>query len=113
VGYDVHITRQEHWSDGIGPFIAESEWQAYCASDPEMKITGVAEASLPGTGVLRIENPGLTEWRRRSDGALVWFNYSNGRVDVKNPDEETIAKMVQIAKALAGKVQGDEGELYS
>jgi hypothetical protein len=112
MGYELHITRKEHWSDE-GPDIADSEWQAYIANDPEMKITGVAEAALPDGGVLRYESPLLAEWRKQSGDEVVWFDFRSGRIDVKNPDDETTAKMQQIAAALGGKVQGDEGEIYA
>jgi hypothetical protein len=44
--------------------------------------------------------------------ASVWFNLEQGRVTVKDPDEPTIAKMCAIAKKLAARVQGEEGEYY-
>jgi len=43
---------------------------------------------------------------------MAWFDYRNGWIVVKNPDEEIRAKMKQIAKVLSAKVFGDEGEEY-
>lgn len=111
MGYDLHITRKELWFED-GPDIDDSEWRAYVASDPELRITGVAEAPLPDGGALRYESPLMAEWRRRSGGETVWFDFRDGRVVVKNPDDEIIAKMRQIAAALRARVQGDEGEFY-
>lgn len=95
-----------------GPYIAESEWQAYVASDSEMVITGVAEHTNPDGDTIRVTQPLLTEWRRSSGAAPVWFSYFEGNLDVKNPDEECLAKMRQIAGKLQARVQGDDGEFY-
>ncbi len=45
---------------------------------------------------------------------MAWFDRSSaGNIVVKNPDEEIIAKMVEIGYALSAGVQGDEGEWYT
>jgi hypothetical protein len=112
MGYDIHITRKNEWSDEDGPRITEAEWQAYVASDPEMVITGVAEHTNPPGETIRITQPLLTEWRHHSSRSPVWFSYFEGNLSVKSPDEECLAKMRQIAARLQARVQGDEGESY-
>jgi hypothetical protein len=116
VGYDVHITRKEHWSDEAGPEISLDEWLHYVGSDPEMRLDGFAEAALPGGSVLRTESPGIAVWTTYSghevDGNMAWFCHFGDRVTVKNPDEEILQKMARIAQTLAAKVQGDDGEEY-
>jgi hypothetical protein len=105
MGYDLHVTR------GDGQPIGEAEWRAYVASDRELDLTGVAEAETPD-GTLRYENPGLACWRGHPAGEPVWFDFRDGQVVVKNPDEPTIGKMLIIAAALRARVQGDDGEIY-
>jgi len=105
MGYDLHVTR------GDGRPIAEGEWRAYVAGDPELDLTGFAEAPTP-EGTLKYENPGLACWRRHPSGEVVWFDFRRGQVVVKNPDEPTIAKMLAVAHALRARVQGDDGEIY-
>ncbi len=112
VGYDVHITRKSVWSDDDGPRITESEWQAYVASDPDMAITGVAEITNPEGETIRLIQPLLTEWRGHSGRSPVWISYFEGSLAIKNPDDECLAKMRQIASKLRARVQGDEGEFY-
>jgi len=112
MGYDVHITRKEEWSDEKGPPITEAEWQAYVKSDPEMVITGAAEHTNPQGETIRLTQPLLTEWRHHSSGHAVWFSYFEGSLCVKNPDDECLAKMRRIATRLHARVQGDEGEFY-
>ena len=110
MGYELHITRKANWFDD-GPDIPEAEWHTYVRADPEMTMSGLAEVALPDGGMLRYENSGLAEWRNAGK-EKVWFDYRNGRVVVKSPDEEIIGKMVSIAIALGAKVQGDDGEIY-
>jgi hypothetical protein len=116
VGYDVHITRKEHWSDEEGPSISLSEWISVVDSDPEMRLDGYAEARTSGGEVLRIENEGLSVWVAYSghekNGNMAWFGFFSGNVVVKNPDTEILAKMHSLAQRLSAKVQGDEGEEY-
>jgi hypothetical protein len=78
LGYDLHITRKNHWTDE-GPDISADEWKA-----------------------ILVDEPGLSER----------FDFRDGRIVVKNPDQATIAKMVAIAESLGARVQGDDGELY-
>ena len=44
---------------------------------------------------------------------MAWFHYSNGNVDVKNPDRQILGKMLRIADRLGANVQGDDGEPYA
>jgi len=112
MGYDVHITRKKDWFDEDGPHITEDEWRAYVASDSEMVMSGVAEHTNPQGETIRLTHPLLTEWRRHSSGSVVWFSYFEGSLTVKNPDDECLAKMRQVAAKVQARVQGDEGETY-
>jgi hypothetical protein len=116
VGYDVHITRAGHWTEGESAPILLEEWLRYVAGDPEMRLDNFAEADVGGGEVLRYENNGLAVWTTYSGhgakGNMAWFDYQRGNVVVKNPDDEILGKMRRIASALGAKGMGDEGELY-
>jgi hypothetical protein len=116
MGYDVHITRAENWTDSEARSITFAEWIAYVDSDPEMRLGGAAEAMAATGETLRYENEGIAVWTAYSghgtDGNMAWFDYRDGCIVVKNPDEEIRRKMYSIASALGALVQGDEGELY-
>ena len=59
--------------------------------------------------------PGFCSWSAHSvmkGDSQPWFDYRDGCISTKNPDEEVIRKMINIADTLNAKVQGDEGELY-
>jgi hypothetical protein len=115
MGYDLHITRKQRWSDENGLEIRLDEWIAIVAADQDMRLDGYAETRVGDGSILRIENEGLsvwTAWPRQSENGFAWFSFRNGNVVVKNPDLEIRRKMSSLAKALSAKVQGDEGEFY-
>ena len=99
MGYDVHITRSEDWSDTEGPKITPDEWLAVIQNDPEL---------LPNP-----ENgPYFVIWRGTTRYPETWFDWLRGNIYTKWPDRATLRKMLQIAELLDAKVQGDEGEIY-
>ena len=117
MGYDIHITRQENWYDDDKSLqITLGEWKVYVDSDPEMRLDNFAEATLPDGGKIRMENEGLAVWTKYSGDSIdsnhAWFDYRNGNITVKNPNEEIMKKMLAIANKLRAKMQGDEGEIY-
>lgn len=99
MGYDLHITRKEFWSDEDGATITLDEWREYVSRDPDI----VADP----------HNPGLEHYVliTHSERWPLWWDRS-GEVNAKNPDEAVIAKLVQIARALDAKVLGDDDEIY-
>ena len=111
MGYDLHITRAEHWPTTAGAEITLDEWRAYVASDHEFTQADAAGAEAAGQQTSSSE-PGIAEWRAPSSGEVVWFCWSDGNIDVKNPDAEVIAKMFAVATSLFARVQGDDGEWY-
>jgi hypothetical protein len=115
MGYDVHITRREHWCDRGEPSISLEEWSALVANDAEMRMDGFAEAPVDG-GVLRVVSPGLAVWTAYSGHGknrnMAWFSWSNGEVLVKNPDIEILRKMYAIAQSLSAHLYGDDDETY-
>jgi hypothetical protein len=111
MGYELHITRKPHWLDD-GADISEDEWQRCVSADPEMRMTGFAQATTPSGEAIRYDSPLLAEWSMKISGSPIWFDFRNGQVIVNNPDAEVIAKMVKIARSLRARVQGDDGEFY-
>jgi hypothetical protein len=96
MGYDLHITRKENWSDDDGAPITPDAWLAVLDADPELsRATDAGDDTLAGA------------WNGRT---LFWFD--DGEITCKNPDEPVIRKMVAIAQRLGANVQGDDGERY-
>jgi len=107
MGYELHITRKEEWSDENGPEISAAEWKAVVRADPEMQV----EYRYPGGRVVSDESKGDTIWIvGNEDRACFYFH--NGNVVAKSPDREIVQKMWSLAQGLAARVQGDDGEFY-
>ena len=98
MGYDLHITRAQHWSDDE-PAITADEWLAYVHRDPDLRL-----AAYNGSY--------FALWAGASENPDPWFDWSSGRVHTKNPDPPIIAKAIAIAAHLKAAVQGDDGEVY-
>ena len=116
MGYDFHITREYERTESEPAPISLDEWKAYVASDAEFRMVNSAEVTTPRGETIRYDNEGLALWTAYSGGGnvrnTVWFDYRNGRIVVKNPDEEIRDKMKEIARVLGARVVGDEGEEY-
>jgi hypothetical protein len=112
MGYEVHITRTRDWGDSESRPISLGEWMAYIASDPEMQPVDFAE----GEDGSRYRNEGLAVWTAYSGhgvgGNMAWFDLFHGRIDVVRPDEEILAKMVEIARRLGADVVDDLDEVF-
>lgn len=94
MGYDLRITRANDWTANDGLEITASEWLAVIDADPEL-------AADPANGALAARF-----------GAGRWLDWFEGNVFTTDPDEATVAKMLEIARRLSGAVQGDDGEFY-
>ena len=116
MGYNLHITRKDHWSDPEDKKnITIEEWLNYVNGDPELKLTNGYKFAIPSIDDRWIDKPGWTEWLSHPDAKFEfypWFDYEDGSIDTKNPDLPTLKKMLSIAEILNAKVQGDDGELY-
>jgi hypothetical protein len=113
MGYDLHVHRGDEWSD-LPPDaeISLEEWRAYVAGATDLRMDDAVETQSPTGEVIRMESPGLTTWTGAPGGGPVIFDFRGGRVVVANPDEPTIARLGEVARALGARVQGDEGEFY-
>lgn len=116
MGYELHITRREHWADTETSDISLDEWLAYVSNDEELELTNGYDIKI-GSELQFQDRPGYCEWNAHpvysDSNARPWFAYWRGSINTKNPDAPTIRKMMQIASSLNAKVQGDEGEIYT
>ena len=100
MGYDLHITRADHWAENDKSKITAQEWLAVIKSDPELRLAGY-------------NGPYFAIWNGPSRYADPWFDWFDGNISTKNPDKPIVAKMIDIAGRLGAKVQGDDGEVYT
>ena len=101
MGYEFHITRASDWTESDRRPITAEEWLAAVAGDPELRID-------------EQNGPYFAVWSGPCsyDGGG-WFDWSDGRISTKNPDQAILGKMLRLASQLGAVVQGDEGEVYS
>lgn len=114
MGYELHITRRKDWSDDAQEDIDISleEWLAYVGNDSELELVDWFRIKVLGSKTESQVAPGFCEWILHPLKLRPWFNYSNGDISTKNPNEDTILKMLSISKFFNAKVQGDDGENY-
>jgi len=113
MGYEFHITRRERWSheNSTPNDISLNEWLSYIDNDPELELTEGYWVKVPGSKESQ-PAPGFCEWNAHPLDESPWFDYSDGSISTKNPDDATIRKMLAIAEALNAQVQGDDCEVY-
>ena len=117
MGYDVHITRKDDWSDTDGTPISREDWLDYVGGDKSLGLKREAVVSNENGEEFTVQDETLTVWKdwpKRVDGkseALMW--HSAGNVMTTNPDDAMLQKMFLIADALDGKLQGADGEIYN
>jgi hypothetical protein len=102
MGYELHITRREFHADEDGPEISAQEWLRLIESDDELE-------PVLENGPYFARFLGDCEYGR----GMGWFDWSEGCISTKNPDENILAKMLQLAETLDAQVQGDDGEIYT
>ena len=114
MGYNLHITRQEHWAEdeNTNLRIPLNEWLEYVKCDKELTLDPTAYSYAIKDSDEVFYPPGFADWTGNKNIEGAWFDYKNGRIESKNPEQETINKMKQIAKALNAKLMGDDGETY-
>ena len=107
--YTVYITRQQNWFDKKNyDAISLNELTSNVKSDFQIRLTNGYDIVMRGE-VFSYRSEGLGLWKIHSHkGEMildVFFVHTNGNIEVKYPDQETIKKMIVIASRLKAKVQ--------
>jgi hypothetical protein len=115
MGYELHIIRKsDYGNEEEDSAITLSEWLEYVSSDEELQLKGGYQMNIPNVDTSWKESPGYCIWTAHPGEATdtIWFDYFNGVISTKYPDDYTIKKMIAIAKVLEGRVYGDDNEWY-
>jgi hypothetical protein len=118
--YAAYITRADHWyfeAREVFP-ITNAEWLAYTALDPDIQpVTSLPVYRITGTAIKEAINfpvDGYWEWiaysKRPERQAL--FEYHRAGIIVRVPDQEILQKAISIARALGGRVIGDDDDVF-
>jgi hypothetical protein len=97
MGAIFYITRGEYWFSNDGSEISPEEWLAVVESDLELKLAG-------------FNGPYFAIWSGPSKYEEPWFDWQEGNIATKSPDEPILQKLLQLAERLKGTVQDDDGQ---
>jgi hypothetical protein len=97
MGGDVHVTRAGKWWESDRDPITLDEWVTYVKACDD----------------LRMEQGGSARWTGHPDheGGPVRFSFPGDHVSVGTPDVPTTRRLHELAAALGGRVQGEDGEV--
>lgn len=115
MAYNLHICRDEATLTEAERVITEQEWQAVVSSDKSLLPEPSPSVTNPKTQeVISVDSPSMASWIDQSTQQKYYFHYSSvrGEIQVRNPPDQVIKKMKQIAAQLKASVIGDEGEVY-
>jgi len=104
----VYITRRRNPIDDEGPTISEVEWLSVVSNDPTFRNASVEEI---GSG--RPSKSSYSIWLEHPEGLDAWFIWTNGQIDIRNPDEPLIAKAMALASKIDANVVSEMGELFN
>jgi hypothetical protein len=106
MGYDVHLVRTTDWLDSESNPVTKEDINAALAGDPTLSWSDtdyVEMAEDNGSA----ERYFMINWQ--GDAVFWWYK---SEVRCKNPNEEQLLKLVDLAAALGAHVVGDDGEKY-
>jgi hypothetical protein len=113
MGYGLHITRKQEWSQDGGDVIELAEWLGAVAQLGGLHP--IAEAQLGDTALKLPEEWHSHRWsahpEHRGTGPI--FELSNGNVNFGATDTASLHFALRLAAVLRARIVGDEGEEYT
>ncbi len=100
MGYDIYITKARSYSSNQGFEISPEEWLRIIEADSSLEID-------------QENGRFFARWSGASKLKEPWLDWEEGNIFTKYPDRALLGKMLEIAKILNAKVQGEEGEIYN
>src|SRR5688500_19048863 len=87
------------WLESAASPISLADWAAYCACDPSL-----SPDQDHGADYVLWLRPG---------GEPARFHWYESRISCKNPDGETMVKLLSVAQGLDARLVGDDHEVYA
>src|ERR1044071_8446048 len=106
MAYDLHIVRTENWLDASTSPITKSDVDALIAKDPELAWSTTDYVDM-SDGAGTVTRYWMITWRGKS---CFWWYLD--QIRCSGPNDEQVAKLVQMARTLKAFAVGDDGELY-
>lgn len=106
MGYDLHIVRTEHWRDASSAPVTKADVDRMIAADESLSWSTSDYADM-----------------KEKDGSIIRYFFINwngepafwwcrSEITCKNPTDDQIFKLAEMAKALGARLVGDDGEYY-
>ncbi|MBW4721355.1 hypothetical protein [Saccharothrix obliqua] len=103
MGYDLHITRADHWADADRVPIPRGEWESFARE----RLAECGEVTYGETGAEPVFGFDC------GTGDVVSLHWWRDRITVTGiTDARSIAALRWIGEALAARLIGDDGEAY-
>jgi hypothetical protein len=104
VSYSLHLIRQSE--DGSEVPISLDEWNAYIASDSDLRRPEPAHLNYSETLVLLPDDsPSPDEWQ--------WLSWGSGSISSDYPQQPMLKKMAQIARHFGAVLMCDDGDRWT
>ena len=110
MGYDLHITKAEDWTEAGSQPISDAEVKQLVASDQTLAVSTTDYYDRDG-GEGETERIPAILWTTHPDEEVAFW-FQDGEITAKNPDDATIIKMLEMAERLQAQLLGDDGEVY-
>lgn len=109
MGYELHICHTPDWLDAETQPVSREQWDSVVSADPELRVStdDYFEFRAPDGSTVRV---GAVVWHRHGNTPF-WFQ--RGEITVKNPDDATVVKALELAGRLRCFVVGDDHEQYA
>ena len=99
MGWELHLIRSDNWFDSASNPISSEEWLQLVDDDNELSIDRKnGEFFAIRSGQSEHDEP--------------WFDWNDGRISTKHPDEALYCKMLQIADKLNAVVVDEDDHKY-
>ena len=106
MSYYVTITRNPSPNWHSRPVITEAEWREVALAEPGIRPP--CDSDEGG----EFNDPGDLIWTGHPEYPEIWLDWFDGQVDVKGPDEFTLALMARLAAKLNANLIGEDGQRF-
>jgi hypothetical protein len=95
-----YITRADSPARSWRTPIAHEEWMEVVRQQHDFQVQEHVDAKLP-SGTVRIVCPPLAYWMGHPSGRAIPFFFDSDQIEVRQPDQVTVRRMVELAPSLA------------
>jgi hypothetical protein len=108
---ELHVTRAERWIEAQAFPIDEAAWAAVVAADPTLVVQQDEYCDYRDLATRALRRVHAVLWTGHPvEPPSLWL--MNGEITCKDADDDTLAKLREIAALLGARVLADDGTEY-